>query len=127
MGFQTAPMSTAPDEAEDGPEESISRSESGDESESQEEAGEYENSLPSEIATSVLQETEDNATEANILATAATTFERLQRQRAEDEDSLDDGSNLASRPGLERPSSADGSLSTPDDSPSIQVCRIRKT
>ena len=35
------------------------------------------------------------------------------------------GSIQATRPGLGRPSSADGSLSTPDDTPSIQVRALR--
>ena len=119
-------MSTALDEAEDGQEESISRGEGEDDNESEEEVGKHSHNSPSEIAVRTLQEIEDNSIEANSPATASTTFRRVQRQRAEDGDSPDDRSNRVSHPGLERLSSADGSLSSPDDSPSIQVCCIRK-
>ena len=41
--------------------------------------------------------------------------------KQDEEDAVDQGSRLALRAAYEKPSSADGSLSTPDDTPSVQV------
>ena len=100
-------MSAAKDEAEDGPVDLIN-----------EDDGHEEKSL---------QGDEDEQTQEEVLLTP-----RLSKPNGfeEEEDSLvsnndieseDFGPLQTSSPVLERPSSADGSLSIPDDSPSLQV------
>lgn len=58
----------------------------------------------------------ESASKSN--GTAFSGYRRIQQ----DNDQLgDENSELVIRPGVERPSSADGSLSPPDDTPSVQV------
>ncbi len=98
-------MSTVQDEAEIGPAKSTNDQAEG-------ELGGDGN------ATTVgAPEKSDEEEDENSVIATSTTFRGYQGQNLDPQDD----SNLASVPTLERPSSADGSLSIPDDTPSVQV------
>ena len=100
-------MSAAKDEAEDGPVE-LSNEDNGHEEKS-------------------LQDDENEQTQEEELLTPRASkpngFEEEEDSLASNNDieSEDFGPLQTSSPVIERPSSADGSLSIPDDSPSLQV------
>ena len=100
-------MSAAKDEAEDGPAE-LSTEDSGHEEELSQDH-EDEQSQEEELLTPRLSKPNGFEEEEDSLASN------------NDVESEDFGPLQTSSPVLERPSSADGSLSIPDDSPSLQV------
>lgn len=115
-------MSTAKDEAEIGRTKPQRDEENGSErpekkEEEEEEEDEDEDESPRSLSRPIPLEFEDShGNEENSSAESA-----LSRIRDGHDSSLLNTSNLESSMNVGRPSSADGSLSIPDDTPSIQV------
>ncbi len=110
-------MSSVQDEANNGHAQMT-----GDEGNEEEEAN-NENvvSENDEIASfGTLEEPDELEQEESLIPNGATLDDSVNENR-EIRGEGSEGSQLPSRRALERPSSADGSLSIPDDTPSIQV------
>lgn len=116
MAFKTAPMSTAQNEAENGPamfrEDNHNHGEEDLEGDGWESAGDFPLKFSGRI------EITNGDGDGNIVVNASATSRGYQNP---DQKYHEADSNLESSTTLERPSSADGSLSIPDDTPSIQV------
>ena len=116
-------MSSAQDEADNGHADLT-------EDEKDEEEGKNENVEEDndEIASfGELQEPGEHEDEEESLIRNGATLRNSGSQVIDTREEGSENSDLPSRPALERPSSADGSLSIPDDTPSIQVCKQRNT
>jgi hypothetical protein len=116
-------MSTVPDEADRGPEETKSEFDSDIESvqkSSARDGGDGGAEEPPKIS-DILEEVRHEAEEDNAVRPNGRVFggyKQIGQDKAE-QDGKD--KEMPATPVRERPSSADGSLSTPDDTPSIQV------
>lgn len=79
--------------------------------------------LPSSIVEVLRSVRQDDLKEEQISQNGASfgSYGRLVHEDEEDETSIQNKEDVLASPAKERPSSADGSLSTPDDTPSIQV------
>ncbi len=114
MAFKTAPMSTAQNEAENGP--AMFEEDDHNHGEDLEvDGGESAGDLPLRVSESIEMMNGDG--DGNSVVTSATS-RGLQNP---DQEHHEADSNLESSTTPERPSSADGSLSIPDDTLSIQV------
>ena len=110
-------MSSAQDEADDGQDDLINNGESH----IARAAGPDEDSDVDERHSGTLQEADPSGGEEERLPASGMSFRGYGKYSQEEQESATEASALDSRPVPARPSSADGSLSTPDDTPSIQV------
>lgn len=123
MGIQTAPMSTVQDETEIGLEEDIEDASSEHEAQSLEkslENGDNATSLVPNNAEVPGEVAHSNSFADSQAVNGASCGGHLQYQK-EEEVALDEELGPVPGTAIERPSSADGSLSIPDDPPSIHV------
>ena len=113
-------MSTAQSKTDEGPEEIISESEDlsdgdGVHHKSRTGAKEHEEDV------TTLPEVQIDGLEGQRARTNGDLFEGYENAKKSDEATFDNGADLLNSLEERRPSSADGSLSTPDDTPSLQV------
>lgn len=109
-------MSTVRDDAGIAPAQSTSDDERGGERESRNDESKTTGRLPGQT----LEEPEEEGEDEHSLIPTDISF----RGYKDYDPDIQEDSDLASSPAFGRPSSADGSLSIPDDTPSIQVIRI---
>ena len=120
MGIQTALMSTVQDETDVGPGEQSIGLES--ESHSYHEDGAYSEQHPRGMGTS--PEAEEYEVEEQVMKPNGNVprgHKDIKQVQQVDDTLFDDGADILNSSVPQRPSSADGSLSAPDDTPSIQV------
>lgn len=115
MAFKTAPMSTAQNEAENGP-AMFGEDDHNHGEDLEDDGGESTGDLPLQ-ASERIEVTNGDEDENIVVATSATS----RGLQTPDQEHHEADSNLESSTTPERPSSADGSLSFPDDTLSIQV------
>lgn len=123
MGIQTAPMSTVQDETETGLEADIEDASSEHESQSLEKSLENGDNAASLVPSNaeVLRDVAHGASFADKQAVNGTSYEGHLSYQQDEEDTSNGDLEPVLDTATEKPSSADGSLSTPDDPPSIQV------
>ena len=109
-------MSTVRDDAGIAPAQSTSEEERGFDRESRDDESKATGRLPGRT----LEEAEGEGEDEHGLIQTGISF----RGYKDLDPHVQEDSDLASSPAFGRPSSADGSLSIPDDTPSIQVPRI---
>lgn len=116
MAFKTAPMSTAQNEAENGP-AMFGEDDHNHGEDLEDDGGESTCDLPLQASERI--EVINGDEDGNIVVATSATSRGLQNPDQEQHHEAD--SNLESSTTPEGPSSADGSLSIPDDTLSIQV------
>lgn len=116
MAFKTAPMSTAQNEAENGPATVREDDDNHGEEDLEGDGGQSAGDFLIWVAERIELKNGDGEGD-NVVATSATS----RGYQNPDQEHHEADSNLDSSTAPERPSSADGSLSIPDDTPSIQV------
>lgn len=123
MGIQTAPMSTVQDETEIGLEADIEDVGSEHESQSLEKSLENGDNAATLVPSNAeaLQDVAHGDSFADRQAVDGTSYEGHLSYQREEEEVLNEDLEPVLDTANEKPSSADGSLSTPDDTPSIQV------
>ena len=116
-------MSTVQDKADEGPEETISGSEDlSDGGGARHKSRTRAQGLEEDVTT--LPEVQLNKLEVQSARTNGTLLGGYKNTDQNDEASFNNGAELLNSLEEQRPSSADGSLSTPDDTPSLQVFHI---